>query len=54
MTVCLTSEKANDLILCCKELFRLDLFSIREFARAIGKMVASQPGVFHASLFNKI
>ena len=53
MTVCLTPEKAYSLILCCKELLRLDAFSIREFARVIGKMVASQPGVFHAPLFYK-
>ena len=51
MTVCLTPEKANNLILCCKELLRLDSFSLRELARVIGKMVASQPGVFHAPLF---
>ena len=53
MTVCLTPEKANNLILCCKELLRLDSFSFRELARVIGKMVASQPGVFHAPLFYK-
>ena len=53
MTVCLTPEKANGLILGCKELLRLDSFSIREFARVIGKMVASQPGIFHAPLFDK-
>ena len=53
MTVCLSPEKANNLILCRKELLRLDSFSIREFAWVIGKMVASQPGVFHAPLFYK-
>ena len=30
MTVCLTPAEANNLILCCKELLRLDSFSIRE------------------------
>ena len=53
MNVCLTPEKTNNLILCCKELLRLDSFSIMEFARVIGKLVASQPGVFHAPLFYK-
>ena len=53
MTVCLAPEKANKLILCRKELLRLDSFSIREFSWVIGKMVASQPGVFHAPLFYK-
>ena len=53
MTVCFTPEKANNLILCCKELFRLDSFSLREYARVIGKMVASQPEVSHAPLFYK-
>ena len=53
MNVCLTPEKAYNLILCCKELVRLDLFSIREFAWVICKMVASRPGVFHAPLFYK-
>ena len=53
MPVCLTPEKANNLILCCKELLRLDSFCIREFARVKGKMVASQLGVFHAPLFYK-
>ena len=53
MTFCLTPEKANNLILCCKELLRLDSFSIMEFAQVIGKLVAGQPGVFHAPLFYK-
>ena len=53
MTICLTPQKANNLILCCKELLRLDSFSLRELAQVIGKMVASQPGVFRVPLFCK-
>ena len=53
MTICFTSEKANNLIHCCEELLRLKSFFIRAFAQIVGKMVASQPGLFHAPLFSE-
>ena len=41
--LCLTSEKTNNLI----------PFKIRAFAQSISKVVASQPGLFHAPLFSQ-
>lgn len=53
MTVTLTRDKADSLIYDCKGLFHSKTCSIRQFAQAIGKMVASQLGVPYAPLYYK-
>ena len=51
MTIQLTTEKALGLKTVCIELMRATTSSIREVASAIGRMVASFPGVMHGPLF---
>ena len=51
MTIQLTTEKALGLKTVCIELMRATTSSIREVASAIGRMVASFPGVMHEPLF---
>ena len=53
MTVCLTPERKNELIAYCKGLLNKSKCTIRQFAKLIGLMVASEPGVEHAPLFYK-
>ena len=52
MTVRLSVEMIDELLQCCKILTSKRSF-IRHFAKMIGKMVASEPGVDYAALFYK-
>ena len=51
MTIQLTPEKALGLKTLCLEFLRATTLSIREVASAIGRIVASFPGVMHGPLF---
>ena len=51
MTIQLTTEKALGLKTVCVEFLRATTLSIREVASAIGRIVASFPGVIHGPLF---
>ena len=51
MTIQLTTEKALGLKTVCIEFLRATTSSIREVASAIGRIVASCPGVMHVPLF---
>ena len=53
MTVCLTPERKNELIAYCKGFLNKSKCTIRQFAKLIGLMVASEPAVEHAPLFYK-
>ncbi|MEW8548280.1 MAG: reverse transcriptase domain-containing protein [Candidatus Thiodiazotropha sp.] len=50
MTVRLTCEKAVKIITVCTHILQETYISIREFARLIGKLVATEPGVEYAQL----
>ena len=51
MTIQLTTEKALSLKSVCIDFLRATTLSIREVASAIGRIVASFPGVMHGPLF---
>ena len=51
MTIQLTTDKALGLKSVCTEFLRATTLSIREVARAIGRIAASFPGVMHGPLF---
>lgn len=51
MTVRLTEERAKDLQDLCIDALHKHHISIRDFAKIIGKMVASKPGVQYVQLF---
>ena len=51
MTIQLTAEKALGLKTVCIDFLRATTLSIREVASAIGRIVASFPGVMHGPLF---
>ena len=53
MTVRLTEERAKDLQDLCIEALHRHHISKSHFAKIIGKMVASEPGVQCAQLFYK-
>ncbi|MES9882674.1 MAG: reverse transcriptase domain-containing protein [Sedimenticola sp.] len=53
MTVKLTVDKANEIIEQCRLLKQRSSVTIRELAKVIGKLVASEPAVPHAPLFYK-
>ncbi|CAG2191649.1 unnamed protein product [Mytilus edulis] len=53
MTLQLTSERKKSLIEQCKLLLYQKKVTIRDLARVIGKMVASEPGVKYAPLYFK-
>ncbi|XP_053381919.1 uncharacterized protein LOC128549340 [Mercenaria mercenaria] len=48
-----TPEKCEDIKQCCESLIQSKTFTIREFARVIGKLVAIEPGVQYAGLHYK-
>ena len=54
MTIRITEEKATELANLCKHLSHKVEISLREFARVIGKMVASEPGIEHAPIYYKV
>lgn len=54
MTICLTEEKASKIVSDCKTLLHKAEVFIRDFAKIIGKFVASEPGVEHAMLHIKL
>ena len=47
MTLRLTPEKKESIKSVCTELLEKQMFTIREIAKVIGKLVASFPGVMH-------
>jgi len=51
MTVRLTQEKMDDIILLCTRMIKTKRTTIREFAKLVGKLTAAEPGVQHAPLF---
>ena len=51
MTIQLTTEKALSLKTVCIDFLRANTLSIREVASAIGRIVASFPGLMHGPLF---
>ena len=53
MTVRITSEKCNDIIVLCNFFLNAKRTTIRNFAKLIGKLNAAEPGVQHATLFIK-
>lgn len=53
MSVKLTPERKTDLKNLCLEVLALPELSIRQLAKLIGKMVASEPGVQYAALYYK-
>lgn len=53
MTIRLTDEKKHKIISLCKDILKKRKITIREFAQLIGKLVASEPGMEHASLHYK-
>ena len=53
MTIRLRPEKAEDIVKKCLIILSCDKISIRDLAKLIGKMVASEPGVQYAPLFYK-
>ena len=53
MTIRLTPERAKNLLQLCRFVSRQTVITILEFAKLIGKMVASEPGVQFASLYYK-
>ena len=53
MTVRLTPQKREDIKECCKSALKANTLSIRDFARVIGKLVASEQGVQYAGLYYK-
>ena len=53
MTIRLTPEKAEDIVKKCLIILSCDKITIRDLAKLIGKMVASEPGVQYAPLFYK-
>ena len=50
MTIRLTPERAENLLQLCRFVSRQTVITIREFAKLIGKMKASEPGVQFAPL----
>lgn len=53
MLVTLTQDRIDNLLSLCEKLLLEKVISIREFAKLIGKMVASEPGVQYAPLYYK-
>ena len=53
MTVRLTSNKVSNIIQLCKGMLNKQTVTIRDFAKLIGKLVASEHGVLYAPLFYK-
>ncbi|XP_069106343.1 uncharacterized protein [Argopecten irradians] len=53
MTVKLTDEKVESLVLLCRDVLKRREVTIRTLAQLIGKMVACEPAVPHAPLFYK-
>ncbi len=53
MTVRLTEEKIDKILLLCQEVLRSKSVSLRLLAKLIGKLVASEPGVEFAQLHYK-
>ena len=53
MTVRLTPEKVNDIIANCVEVINCKSITIRNLAKLIGKLVASEPAVQYAPLYYK-
>jgi hypothetical protein len=53
MTVSLTPEKKQDIKTICELFIKRRECDVREFAKIIGKLVASEPGVQFASLYIK-
>lgn len=53
MTVMLTIQKCENIIMECKKVLSKKSITIRDFAKLIGKMVASAPGVKYAPLYYK-
>ena len=53
MTVRLTPKKADDIVKMCHVLLKLEFIVIRDLAKFIGKLVASEPGVQYAPLYYK-
>ena len=53
MTIRLTHEKADDIFKMSHLLLKLDFIVIRDLAKFIGKLVASEPGVQYALLYYK-
>ncbi len=53
MSVRLTHDRTEELVLLCNNLLTKYKVKIRKFAQLVGKMVAADPGVKHAPLFYK-
>lgn len=53
MTIRLTPEKVTETIALCHDMLEKKRVTIREYAKLIGKLVASEPGVEYAPLFYK-
>jgi len=53
MTVRLTDRKIQELIILCTQMLKSPCIKIRDFAKLIGKFVASEPGVQYAPLYYK-
>ena len=51
MTERLTPEKKESIKSYCIELLEKQIFTIREIAKVIGKLVASFPGVMYGPLY---
>ncbi|KAK7109102.1 hypothetical protein V1264_013207 [Littorina saxatilis] len=51
MTVSLTKVRSDNLIECCKRALKVQLITIRDLAKVIGKLVASFPAVRYGPLF---
>lgn len=53
MRIKLTERKAIDIIEMCSKFIKKRQITIRDFAKLIGKLIASQPGVDYAPLYIK-
>lgn len=53
MTVRLTHKKKQNMIMECEFILQQPTITIRQFAKLIGKMVSSEPGVQYAPLYYK-
>ncbi|CAC5365161.1 unnamed protein product [Mytilus coruscus] len=53
MTVRLTTKKVANIVNLCVEMLNKEFITVREFAKLIGKLIASEHGVLYAPLFYK-
>ena len=53
MTISLTSRKIMDIKNMCNNIMESKLITIQTFAELIGKLVATEPGIWIAPLFYK-